>query len=610
MKNKVKYGLVIVIVAMVALVSISGCIQDRWDDRIGGKYTPDYWTYTNFSAISDAQKQVYCRMTPAEQEEYYQEKIAEARNLSNRLEEYILAWYYGNVSAEIPLELLPDSIDNDKTKNWTLLRPEEVDPAEQWYCRPAMEIPEDFSELYFLSPDNHVTYLKLIFIAPFDSQLMIEGDFPHARFMDYQILEPFDPKNPTTSGLGAPEVPIVDVDIEPDLGHTNPFISGANRNAIERHYHLIFDLKEGNAVELNPQAMLAPEYRAPGNTRVGGPFAFSGPNGDGSIIASVLWLRYYAPDKDTGPLAGVPLPKALLKLKTGETFWLQCDFSLAAERQNTAVPAYETPPEEPPDFIGPDVGWFKMFGFWLTYADGWACPRVKPWTFLPKSWAEQYIQSRDECYFGRGPHMSPPGNHEISASGNNYNTYLFRVMCLGEDMVYVLTGKLPKTPKTRDGEPVATTGEARYWSICHTGNGEDNEYPGLLYGCLLDDEIVVNSENEYIIVYSRGSERPSNARPECGITWQDFGSESRQVFNIRWMSIMPDDYLPQYAPHQNNIPWETGEWSQSTWDRNIMGYNNQNGFMGEYQPLIHYMSRDEFEELGCPVNPDDIPEWK
>ena len=73
---------------------------------------------------------------------------------------------------------------------------------------------------------------------------------------------------------------------------------------------------------------------------------------------------------------------------------------------------------------------------------------------------------------------------------------------------------------------------------------------------------------------------------------------------------MPDDYLPRYAPHQNNIPWETGEWSQPTWDRNIMGYNNQNGFMGEYQPLIHYMSRDEFEELGCPVNPDDIPEWK
>lgn len=131
--------------------------------------------------------------------------------------------------------------------------------------------------------------------------------------MDYQILGPFDPENPTTSGMGAPEVPIVDVDIEPDPGHTNPFRAGANRDADKRHYHLTFDLKEGNAVEPNPMAMVAPMYRAPGNARVGGPFTFSGPHGEGSIIASTLWLRYYAPDKDAGPLGGVELPKALLK---------------------------------------------------------------------------------------------------------------------------------------------------------------------------------------------------------------------------------------------------------------------------------------------------------
>lgn len=37
--------------------------------------------------------------------------------------------------------------------------------------RPVGEIPEDFSELYFLMPDNHCTYLKLMFIAPFGSRL-------------------------------------------------------------------------------------------------------------------------------------------------------------------------------------------------------------------------------------------------------------------------------------------------------------------------------------------------------------------------------------------------------------------------------------------------------
>ncbi|MBW2148852.1 MAG: hypothetical protein JRG73_19490 [Deltaproteobacteria bacterium] len=569
----------------------------------------DYWTYTDFQVLSDEEIRAFCDMTPAEREEYDNEKIAEAQALSDRLETYIRNWYYGNASPQIPINILPSSIDNDKTRNWRLLRPEEVDPARQWGVRPAHEIPTDFNRLYFLSPDNHVTYMKLFFIAPFDSQLLIEGDFAHARFMDYQILAPFDPQNPTTSGMGAPEVPIVDVDIEPDPGHTNPFRPGADRNAENRHYHLTFDLKAGNAVELNPEAMIAPAYRAPGNTRVGGPFAFSGPNGNGSIIASVLWLRYYAPDKDRGPLGGVGYPKALLRLETGETFWIQPDFSLAERRQNTAVPGYRTWSAEPEELIGPNVGWGKMFGFWLTFADGVAYPWVNPWGVFPKSWAEEEIQSRDACYFGRGPNMAPPGNYETSASGMNYNTYLYRVVWLGGGKVYALTGKLPTTPKTRDGEPIATTGEARYWSICHTGKGEGEKYPGLLYGCLMDDEIETDTNNKYIIVYSRGHQRPWNATEECGVTWQNFGLESKQVLNIRWMSVMPDDYLPQHAPHQNNIPWETGEWSSPSWDINIMGYNNQNGFMKEYQPLMHYFSKEEFETLGCPVRAEDIPEW-
>lgn len=604
LKNKfICWGIVVIVV----IILLTFLVKKKF---LGEKLPPDYYTYTNLSQLSGWKKQSYCRMSPEKKEKYEQEKIEEAGALSDRLETYIRDWYYGNAAPELPAGLLPPSIENEKTKNWRLYRPEEVKAEDQWYIRPANEIPEDFSQLYFLSPDNHVSYLKLIFIAPFDSQLLIEGDFPYARLMDYQILEPFDPKNPTTSGFGAPEVPLVDVDIEPDPGHTNPFRAGADRNAEKRHYHLTFDLKAGNAVELNPQVMQAPAYRAPGNTRVGGPFAFSGPTGDGAIIASVLWLRYYAPDKNTGPLAGVGYPKAVMRLKTGEEFWLQPDFSLAAERQNIAAPGYETPPKDPPDLMGPTVGWFKMFGFWRIFADAKAYPWVKPWGFLPKNWTDRIISNLDQCHFNRGANQPAPGNYETSASGMNYNTYLFRAMFLGKSKVYALTGKLPRTPKTRDGEPSATMGEARYWSICHTGDGEDKKYPCLLYGCLMDDEVLTDQNQRFLIVYSRGSERPANARAECGVTWQDFGPESLQAFNLRWMSVMPDDYLPEYAPHQNNIPWETGEWSSPKWDRSIMGYNNQEGFMDEYQPLVHYLTKEEFESLGCPVDPKGIPEWK
>jgi hypothetical protein len=490
------------------------------------------------------------------------------------------------------------------------VKPEDVKPEEQWYFRLPHGIPADFSKLHFLGPDNHCLYGKLLFVAPFDAQLLVEGDFPHARFMDYQIIGPFDPENPTTSGVGAPEVPIVDVDINPDPGHTNPFRKGANRNAAKRHYHLTFDLKMGNAARLNPVAMKVPAYRAPGNKRVGGPFAPSGPKGDGKFIASVLWLRYYAVDKAHEPMGGVGIPKAKLRLKTGEEFWLKCDFSETARRQNVTAPGFYTPPKDPPDFIGPEVGWFKMFGFWVVFGEGMAYPICRPWGRLPANWIRGMITSRQEAFFGRGPDRPPPGNHEASASACNYHTYLYRVMWLGRDKVYVLTGKLPTYPKTRNGEPVATTGQVRYWSITHTGFGEDKKYTSLLYGSFMDDELIVNENNEYILVYSRRNERPINATAANGVNWQAYGPESEQVFTVRWTSVIPDDYDPRYNPHLDRIPWKKGAWSQPDYDKTLIGINNQKGVLGPYQPLVYYMSRQEFEKLGRNITPATLPKWE
>jgi len=573
------------------------------------EYPPDYHTYTDLPYLTDRQKmEKYCSMTAAEWQQYYEASNDEAVVLSDQLEDYIRNWYYNGADSKLPPGLLPDSINNEKTKDWTLVLPEEVNPEEQWYFRPAMDVPDENGFFYHLGPDNHVTYLKLIFIAPFGSQLLIEGDFPHARFMDYQILGPYDPEIPSTSGLGSPEVPIVDVDIVPDSGHTNPFLPGADRNSTDRHYHITFDLEMGNAVALNPQAMVAPAYRAPGNNRVGGPFGASGPNGDGQIIASVLWLRYYASDHDVGHLGGVSLPKAVLQLSSGERFWLRSDFSLAAKRQYKGIPSFTTPPEEPNPIIGPELGWLKIFGFWRIFAEGYWFPLVEPWTGLPKSWAENWINTRDECWFGRGANRPPPGNHEISASGCNYNSYLVRPLALGSEKVYVLTGKLPTTPETRNGEATVQNADARYWSVCHTGNGPDERYKSLLYGCLMDDEIELHPDRTYIIAYSRDSERPANATRPCGITWQDWGHESRQTMNLRWLSVMPEDFLSSYSPHEHNIPWSTGAWSVPTFDPNLVGYNGP-GVMGPYHPVIHYLSVEDFEALGCPVDPGALPMW-
>ena len=188
--------------------------------------------------------------------------------------------------------------------------------------------------------------------------------------------------------------------------------------------------------------------------------------------------------------------------------------------------------------------------------------KLKEWNYDNDGAIEEIgpVRSTETALYGYNPNgndyedfrKAPVGTtwsyFKPDASGMNYNTYLMRPMSLGRGKVYVLTGRLPITPKTREGEPLASTGEARYWSLCHNGNGEDSMYPGLQYGCLMDDEVVTNAGREFVIAYSRGSESPSNARSECGVTWRDFGLESRQWFHIRWTSVMPDDHLPEFSP--------------------------------------------------------------
>lgn len=568
----------------------------------------NFWTWADLRDPDPARFAAFCRMGEREKEERYGRSIAEARQLSATLEDYIRKWLAGEADPQVPKGLLPPTIDGKRVKNWMLLRPEEVRPEDQWGVYPAMEIPGDFCRLPAYSADNHVTYLVLIFTAPLGSELLFEGDFPHARFLSYQIVEPFDPRHPRTENAGPLEVPIVDVDIGPDPGHTNPFRAGADRNATLRRYHLTFDLAEGNMVERNPGLFEDIHYRAPGNRRVGGPFTATGVLGDWAILPGVLWVRYYAPDRWAGPLGGVGLPKALLQLPTGEKFWLQPDISEARRFWGTYFPGYREPYQEPYPFIGPDDGWLKMYDIMLIILESKTV--VDTW-FLGE-WAASAGKAGLREVFacaGKGPRADPPGSIGHSATDTPYNSYLVRALALGSGKAYALTGKLPTTPKTRDGEPTMEPAQARYWSICHTGKGKEDAYPLLVYGCLMDDEITVNKNNEYVIAYSRPEDRPSNARPECGVTWQDFGLESVQVLTIRWMTVYPDHHMENFTPDDRNIPWETGAWSSEGYNQSLVG-ENRPGAMGPYHPLVHYPAKGEFEALGCPVNPASVPVWK
>jgi len=188
----------------------------------------------------------------------------------------------------------------------------------------------------------------------------------------------------------------------------------------------------------------------------------------------------------------------------------------------------------------------------------------------------------------RGINETPPGNYETAPTCCNYLSYLVRPMSIGKDKIIVLTGRLPSFPATRQEERIMTKADVRYFSITHqlgTNSPNNKGYHATPYDSLMDDEIITNDKGDYIIVYSRASDRPANARSEYGVTWQEWGEPALQGLVLRWMSVMPDWYLPKYAPDQSNVPWKIGAWSEETYNKNLVG-NNCPGIMGPYHPVI------------------------
>ncbi len=575
----------------------------------------------------------FLQLNQPERHRKHQQINRQANQLSDRLEAFVRQWLEGDQKEQdLPGDLLPPSLHNRKT-SWVICKPADVKLEEQWYIRPAMDVPADFSELYFLAPDPHCTYAKLVYIAPYGSTLVLDGEFPHCRFFNLQASQPFySPNVSTVGGIGGAEVPIVDADIEPLPGHTNPFRVGADRQAKKRGYRVSFRMAAGDMVKLNealnPGSATEhgrPAYRSIGstsNTRIAGPFRPSGPLGNWHLIPAVLWLRCYGPDKKTGPLAGVDLPKAHLRLSTGETFWLKPkDIRLIARRQNIPVPAYPTPSEKPGRQYNGKVGWNKHFGIPLggmesiIYNLTWRLPN------LPRAGLMRTrLRKLDHVLQNRGATLAPPGNYEASATCCNYITYTNRRATVADGHVLVLTAAMPRTPRTRNGERTMTKGDLRYFSITRYlfvhgkawGRNRDSLYGLTCYGSIMDDEFIVPAKGPnkdwFMVAYSRRQDRPQNATAANGVTWRDWGPSASLGICVRWLYVMPEWHNPKWAPDGNNLPWKKASSSQPDYDRNLLGRNNRRtSFMGDHHITVHYMTTKQFEALGNKLDARELP---
>jgi hypothetical protein len=538
----------------------------------------------------------------------------EADAISRRLDAHVRAWLDGRGPAEIPPELLPAGFSD--VVDLRLARPEQVKVKDLWVTRLAKPI--DRKAVMNGLPDSNVTYLFLrVPYAPIGHRMVVEGEFPHARFFSWQITPPQDGIGYYPSRyFGSAEVPMTDADIEPLPGHVNPFRVGADRDAAKRGYRAIFDLRNGDPVALNP--MFKPPYRAlrdSGNRRVGsllihqGPWGRTGPFGirvstsPGEWEMGALWGRIYAPDRGKGPFGGVALPRVWFETPRGERYVMLGDASKFEQRAHATMPARVEVLADPKDWYGPGTGWGKSFGIALSILEGSA--RAWKWNTTEQM---AKIRAVDLGATGRGQDRPPPHNYEPHATTATHNTYLGRFMSIGAGKVAVLTGRLPTFPDTRGGAATMVRAQARYWSICGYDNNMFAKLPGAAIHCAMDDEIALDADRRYVIVYSRPQDRPRNAVRKAGVSWIDWGPTSELGLMIRWMTVRPEWSFAK-SPDELNLPWRSAALSSPAYDPALLYVNDWSGFMGDYLPRVHYMTVAQFEALGSQPSATGMPVW-
>lgn len=401
-------------------------------------------------------------------------------------------------------------------------------------------------------PDANVFYWSAIFSVPKGAKLELEGQFPHSRYMS---LISYDQR-------GAPIESLADYLIQPQDGAVNPFREGARRDSKQRDYKIeitnlpkVIRREEGKLLNVPKYDEGQPVQNK--NTISNSLNATAYGDGQQSIL-----YRIYVPDADKNETAGVPLPEPILTLASGEVL----RGAEACKAMNSSQPLT----------ITPNAVAMPM----ATYRELVNLPN-KPATHpatVPPTWYLQYDRK-----FLRGIYTGEMPDSPRKSTGGFYpnldNNYVRTIINRKHGKVFVLKGKIPKTPKTHKGDKIMTKGELVYWSIC-SNQGFANTR---VNDCLFDEEVPVNKNGDYMIVISRAEDRPRNARKECGFAWlpmADDGDgaldEDVTVVQIRNMLASPD------FKHAIQRVTEIG---------------TEKEVMGPYLPISFYVTPGAFEVL-------------
>jgi hypothetical protein len=335
-------------------------------------------------------------------------------------------------------------------------------------------------------------------LAP-GEKLTLTGYFPHARYASFNSY-----------GGGAPTSSLVDKDIQPDAGSTNPFLQGAKRNTPTEQ-------RKFTMTVINEVAPANPADRVP-NTLYARPAA---------APFDIVELRYRTylvdetPQNQFDQRGGVPLPlaKELVQIDGARLPGAAMCSAPRAMAQKLFVRTI------PPDLV---TSWWQSMPCTSDTPRGQFCndpftapaqnpPTSEKFFGIPYSIKGLYLPPDQ-----RAKLKPPPANLLAKGfEGNLDNGYLSTYLNNHFGKVVLMRAKYPRTPRTYfDNEAWDERNtEMRYWSVM---SGNELSSTQIAAG-LVDEQVPINSDGYFNVVVSKPEDRPRFATQECGYAWLDWG---------------------------------------------------------------------------------------
>ncbi|MCZ4556740.1 hypothetical protein O4215_14305 [Rhodococcus maanshanensis] len=389
-------------------------------------------------------------------------------------------------------------------------------------------------ELNYAFPDSGALYWAAQFAIPEGAELVLRGDYAHAR---YQSLNSYD------VSTNSPTAALNDVSTAPDEGSTNPYLPGANRDGRGPRAY--------TATVLNQTPPTDPTTAA-ANT------LYAGVTGQ---ERTTLLYRVYLPDDGRDVTGDAGLPEPELHLAGGEV--------LTGQSLCTAVTAATTTPA---------VDKLPL-NTYLSLRDQPGKPATFPAEQEP-AWRTFY-----NVPFGLGCSYLGKCDGTPARTGGQYsnidNNYVAAHTNRGFGEVLTLTGTMPVTPRTTDGQDRVGEADMRYWSLCNNESMATTK----VIGCLHDEQVPLDSARRYTIVATLPEDRPVNATEACGVAWLPLSRTGDGAGH-------PDD---GYLLLRNMLP--SAGFGQAVQNTHTPG--DEKAVMGQYLPDGQYSSKADFEARGC-----------